>query len=234
MLNIDKHKNILLRILKDVYVDSALGPTLGFKGGTAAYLFYNLSRFSVDLDFDLLDVNKGGFVFEKIKKILENYGNVKEAEKGRNNLLFTLFYADKDIGAQNVNVDINLRNFGSKYEIKSYLGIAMKVMVQEDMFANKLVAMFERIGKTSRDVFDIWFFLKSNWPINKTIVENRTKMAFKEFLGKCIVSLEANLNERNVLAGAGELLGAKQKAWAKANLKKDIIFLLKLRLENEN
>lgn len=233
MLNIDKHKNILLRILKDIYADSVLGSTLGFKGGTAAYLFYNLSRFSVDLDFDLLDLDREDLVFEKIKKILENYGNVKEAEKGRNNLLFTFSYADKDIGAQNVNVDINRLNFGSKYEIKSYLGIAMKVMIQEDMFANKLVAMFERIGKTSRDVFDVWFFSKDNWPINKTIVENRTKMAFKEFLRKCAVSLEENLNERNVLAGVGELLDAKQKTWVKVNLKKDVIFWLKVRLENE-
>lgn len=233
MLNIDKHKNILLRILKDVYADGMLGSTLGFKGGTAAYLFYNLSRFSVDLDFDLLNLDGEDLVFEKIKKILENYGNVKEVEKGRDNLLFTLSYADKDIGAQNVNVDINRLNFGSKYEIKSYLGIAMKVMVQEDMFANKLVAMFERMGKTSRDVFDVWFFSKGNWSINKAIVENRTKMVFKEFLRKCTVSLEENLNERNVLAGVGELLDAKQKTWIKANLKKDVIFWLKVRLENE-
>lgn len=34
------HKNIMLQIL-------------GFKGGTAAYIFYDLNRFSTDLDFDL-------------------------------------------------------------------------------------------------------------------------------------------------------------------------------------
>ena len=33
------HKNILIRILKDIYTDSSLGPFLGFKGGTAAYFF---------------------------------------------------------------------------------------------------------------------------------------------------------------------------------------------------
>ena len=53
-----KHKNILLQILKDIYSDATAAPYLGFKGGTAAHLFYDLNRDSVDLDFDLLDENK--------------------------------------------------------------------------------------------------------------------------------------------------------------------------------
>jgi len=32
----------------------------------------------------------------------------------------------------------------------------------------------------------------------------------------------------------GELLDEKQKAWAKANLKKDVVFLLKVTFENES
>ena len=44
-LNTTTHKNILIKILKDIYTDSTIGPILGFKGGTAVYLFYNLNRF---------------------------------------------------------------------------------------------------------------------------------------------------------------------------------------------
>jgi hypothetical protein len=32
----------------------------------------------------------------------------------------------------------------------------------------------------------------------------------------------------------GELLEEKQKAWAKTNLRRDAVFLLKVRLEQEN
>ena len=53
-LNIPKHKGLLLQILKDIYSNTSISPFLGFKGGTAAFMFYNLPRFSVDLDFDLL------------------------------------------------------------------------------------------------------------------------------------------------------------------------------------
>lgn len=232
-LDITKHKNILLKILKDIFTDHALGPVLGFKGGTAAYLFYHLNRFSVDLDFDLLDAEKEDYVFEEVKKILEKYGPLKEAAKKRNRLFFLLSYDEKEPGAQNIKVEINLVDFGSKYDVKSYLGISMKVMIKEDMAAHKMVAMYERESRTNRDIFDVWYFLQNDWPINKEIVKKRTGMSFSDFLQQCIGLVE-KVNNKNILAGMGELLDEKQKAWAKARLKEDALFQLKLKLENES
>jgi len=228
-LDIPIHKNILLQILKDIYTDNSLGPFLGFKGGTAALLFYGLSRFSVDLDFDLLDKTKEEYVFSKVEQIVKNYGKIKEAKKKRFNLCFVISYEEK---VQNIKIDINRRFFGSKYELKTHFGISMLVMKKEDMFAHKLMAMYERIGKTNRDIYDVWFFLRNNWLINKEIIEQRSKMTFKELIQKCISSLE-KIENRKILDGMGELLDEKQKIWVKKNLKEDVIFLLKIRLENE-
>lgn len=225
-LNIATHKTILTKILKAIYTDPTLGPLLGFKGGTAAYFFYKLSRFSVDLDFDLLDVDTTEYVFEKIREILQRYGTLKEAEIKRFNIQYVLTYEDKIPGAQNVKIDINRRNFGSKYEVRSYLGIAMKIMVAEDMFAHKLCAMAERIGDANRDIFDVWFFSEKGWDFNRTIIETRTNMGYKDFLQKCISLLE-DMDNQIILSGMGELLDAKQKAWVKAHLKADTIFNLK-------
>ena len=229
MLNRHVHKVILLQILKKIYTDSSLGPLLGFKGGTAAHFFYNLSRFSVDLDFDLLKEGKEDFVFEKTGKILEEFGTIRQKHKKLHTLFFVLSYDEK---VQNIKVEINRRSFGSLYELKHYLGIPMLVMLREDMFAHKLVAMLERGKRANRDIFDIWHFLKNNWPINKEIVEKQTKMAFKDYLMRCIRFIES-LSDRGILQGMGKLLDEKQKAWAKINLRKDTIFLLKLRLEQE-
>lgn len=231
-LNITTHKNILIKILKDIFTDHALGPILGFKGGTAAYLFYNLNRFSVDLDFDLVKPEREEFVFDEVRKILEKYGTVKKAQKKCFNLFFILSYDEKAPGAQNIKVEINRREFGSRYEVKAYLGISMKVMTQEDMAAHKLVAMVERIGRTNRDIYDVWHLLEKSWPINKAIVETRTGMPFKDFLQKCVSLLE-KMGDRHILAGIGELLDEKQKAWAKARLRTETIFQLKLRGEGE-
>lgn len=227
MLDIKQHKLILLQILKDIYSDISIASVLGLKGGTAAYLFYDLVRFSVDLDFDLLKPEKEEEVFEKVGKILENYGELKEKRKKRNTLFFVLSYSQK---TQNIKVEISIRAFPSDYQIKNYLGISMLVMRKEDMAAHKLVALLERKKLANRDLFDLWFFLKNNWEINREIVEKRTKMSFEKYLKKCI-NFVKKISERHVLAGLGEILDSKQKDWTKKNLKKDLLFLLELRLK---
>jgi hypothetical protein len=228
-LDYSKHKNILLQILKDIYSDNAIAPYLGFKGGTAALLFYGLNRDSVGLDFDLLDASKEADVFEKIQKIAASYGKVIDSRIKRFNLIAIISY---ELKAQHVKIEINRRSFGSKYDLKTFLGISMLVMVQEDMFAHKFCAMYERLGKTNRDIYDVYFFAKNNWPINKAIAEERMMMPYRDFLKKCVGLLE-KMNNKNILSGMGELLTEKQKDWAKAKLKEDTIFLLKLMLEGE-
>lgn len=231
------HKNIQLQILKEIYSDTTIAPFLGFKGGTATLMFYGLNRFSVDLDFDLftpggaeaIDEAKEKEIFEKILKIAKSYGEIRESRIKRYNLLIILSYDPK---AQNIKIEVNRRIFGSRYELKTLLGISMLVMIREDMFANKLMAMYERVGKTSRDVFDVYYFTKNNWPINKEIIEKRANMPYKKALEKCIELLE-KMNNRNILDGLGEFLTESQKDWARAKLRTETIFLLKARLESE-
>ncbi len=224
--NYSKHKNILLQILKDVYTETSIAPFLGFKGGSAALLFYGLNRDSVALDFDLLDESQEQIVFEKIKSIVTNYGKIIDARVKRFNLVYIVSY---EINSQKIKVEVNRRKFGSHYEPKTLLGITMLVMVQEDMFAHKLMAMHERVSKTSRDIYDVWFFLQNNWSINKKIVEERSRISFTQLLQKCVKQLE-EMNNRNILIGLGEFLTQSQKDWARSKLRTETIFLLKARL----
>ena len=228
-LDYSKHKNILLQILKDIYSDTGLAPFLGFKGGTAALLFYGLDRHSVDLDFDLLDEDQEEAVFARLQKIAERYGAVIDARIKRFNLVIVIAY---DKTSQNIKLEVNRRNFGSRYELKTLLGISLLVMVREDMFAHKLMAMHERVGKTSRDVFDVYFFAKHDWPINRTIVEARSGMSFSDLLKKCAEQLD-HMENRHILDGLGELLTEAQKDWARTKLREETIFLLRAWLESE-
>lgn len=228
MLDYPKHKNILLQILKDIFSDTSLSPYLGFKGGTAALMFYGMDRNSVDIDFDLLDESKEKEVFEKIQKIAADYGKIVDSRVKRFNLITIISY---DLKSQNIKIEVNRRNFGSKYELKTLLGISMLVMTKEDMFANKLMAMRDRIGRTSRDVYDVYFFSKKNWPINVKLLENRAKMPIKVVLARCIELLE-KMNNRHILDGLGELLTQSQKDWARQKLRTETVFLLKARLES--
>ena len=67
MVNINKHKFFLTQVLKDIYSDIELANCLGLKGGTALMFFYDLPRFSIDLDFNLLYLAKEKTVYEKVR-----------------------------------------------------------------------------------------------------------------------------------------------------------------------
>jgi hypothetical protein len=182
---------------------------------------------------DLLDESQENDVFEKVEKIVKKYGTIDDARKKRFNLFYLLDYRNREKNAQKIKVEINLRSYGSIYSVRSFNGVSMLVLVKEDMFAHKLVAMHERFGETNRDIFDVWFFSKSNWEINKEIVEARVKMPYKKFLEQCISELEG-MSNNNILNGIGELLTDAQKVWAKSRLKLETVIQLKLRLASEN
>jgi predicted nucleotidyltransferase component of viral defense system len=229
-MDISRHKTILFQLLKDIYSDTSISPFLGFKGGTAAVMFYNLDRFSVDLDFDLLDEKKKDEVFYKVLEIAKKHGVIKESYIKRYNLFILLSYEDK---ARNIKIEINRRSFGSRYEMKTYLGVSILTMALEDMFAHKLVAMYERMNKTSRDIYDVWFFLSNRFPINENIIKSRTGMDFNDFLKVCISKLE-EFDNKKIMEGRGELLTDGQKNWVKRKLLSETISLLTLRLDQRN
>lgn len=235
MLNKEKHNLTMGRIMENFYNNKELAPVLGFKGGTCAYYFYGLPRFSVDLDFDLLktDEKTQQNVFKEVETILLKHGIIKDKIIKFFTIWFLLSYSNED---HNIKVEISTRrpenNIRDYYEFKELMGTPMLVAKQEYMFANKLVALIDRKALVIRDVFDIHFFASQNWDIDKDIVELKTGKKFKEYLQDCIDVIE-NIKENQLLSGIGELINEKQKQWVKTSLKSETIFQLRLRAEME-
>lgn len=230
MLNRSKHQLIMGQILKDIYSEVMISPLLGFKGGTCAYFFYGLPRFSVDLDFDLLIVNEANqkMVFDKVVDILSKYGQVKNQYIKRFTVFVLLSYGDED---HNIKVEINVRklaeNIQDHYELKEYLGISMFVAKPDYLFASKLVALTLRTETAMRDIYDIHYFAKNNWDINTEVIKARTSKTTKEYLVDCINFID-KVKDNQILQGLGELVeGEKDKAWIRTHLKTDSIFMLK-------
>jgi predicted nucleotidyltransferase component of viral defense system len=223
MFDLNKHKFFLVQILKDIYSDIELANCLGFKGGTALMFFYDLPRFSVDLDFNLIKADKEKIAYEKVREILSKYGKIHdEATK----FFGPLLVLDYGMGDRKLKVEISNRQFGDRYEIKNLLGINMNVMIAPDMFAHKLCALLDRSSIASRDIFDCWFFMKNHIPVNKTIVELRMNMPFADYIQKCIDATEL-VNDRMLLHGIGELMDGEMKKFVRKNLKTEIVGLMK-------
>jgi predicted nucleotidyltransferase component of viral defense system len=89
---------------------------------------------------------------------------------------------DYGIGERKLKVEISNRQWDNRYEIKNLLGINMQVMIAPDMFAHKLCAMFDREEVTNRDIFDSWFFMQKQTPINKDIIETRMAMPLADYI----------------------------------------------------
>ncbi|MBU2652717.1 MAG: nucleotidyl transferase AbiEii/AbiGii toxin family protein [Bacteroidetes bacterium] len=224
MLDINRHKFFLLTLLKEIYADIELATALGFKGGTAHMLFYGLPRFSVDLDFNLLTPDKRNTVFKKIRDIVLKHGKIRDEAEKYFGLLLVLNYGLQE---RNLKIEISNREFPDRYEIKHFLGIAMKVMVKPDMFAHKLCALLDRTMLTNRDVFDVYYFLLQKTPVNKLIVEERTKISLEAYLDKCISRID-DIPPKSLLNGIGELIDNNMKAFVRSKLKAETLQMLKL------
>lgn len=230
MLNKERHQLVMGQILRDMYSDTSISSLVGFKGGTCAYLLYGLTRFSVDLDFDLLSSDEPiqKLVYEKVGNMLGTYGEIKDHYLKRNTIFFLLSYGDAD---HNVKVEVNVRIFmldiREHYEVKEYLGIAMLAGKKDYLFASKLAALTDRRLLAMRDIYDIWFFAKNNWDINVEVVKVRTGKTIKEHIADCIPVIEA-VKDNEILRGLAELLPSeKEKAWVKTHLRNEVVFLLK-------
>ena len=230
MLNKEKHQLIMGQILRDIYSDTSISSIIGFKGGTCAYFFYGLTRFSADLDFDLFSTDEAAqkLVHEKIGSMLGKYGEIKDDYIKRNTIFFLLSYGGAD---HNVKVEVNVRilmpDIKEHYEIKEYLGISMLAGKKDYLFASKLAALTTRRETAMRDIYDVWFFGTNHWDINAEVIKARTGKTIKEYMADCIPIVEA-VKDNEILQGLAELLPSeKEKARVKTHLRKDVVFLLK-------
>ena len=223
MLDINRHRFYLVQILKDIYSDLELANYLGFKGGTALMFFYDLPRFSIDLDFNLLAADKEEIVYQKVRKIILKYGTIFDEAKKHYGPLIVLDYG---VGERKLKVEISKRVFEDHYEIKNLMGFNVRVMTMPDMFAHKLCALTDRYTVTHRDIFDTWFFMQRNTPLNKRIVEHRMQVELPVHLENCINLLES-LTSKGLLDGLGELMNAEMKRFVRNKLLTETLTLLR-------
>jgi len=235
-INQEQHKKIMLNILADISADPELSVNLSFKGGTCCYFIYGLDRFSVDLDFDLLDINKKDQAAEKIENILSRYGQVKRQD---GQLSYKLKYSDQSSA---LKVDISDRidlNKLNQYEVLDVVsGVPINILKKEDMFAHKLITIRDRfenkkINKAvaNRDLYDIYFFFAQGWDFNKQIIELRSGVMAKKYLEELKKFIEKNVDQKNILNGIGALVDDKKRQWVKNNLKIEVIKQLAIQIK---
>ena len=219
-----KHKLYMAQILSKIFKDKDLCNVLGFKGGTALMFFYDLPRFSTDLDFNLLDESKQDMVYEKVRRILLKYGSIDDEAKKLYGPILVLNYGR---GERMLKVEISNRQYDNHYETMTLAGTDIRVLTTPDMFAHKLCAMGERLSP--RDIFDVWFFLDQlHASINENIIRQRTGKSVAEYAEWCSRRV-CESSPKLLMQGLGEVIDdVRTKNFVKSRLIDETTQLLKL------
>jgi hypothetical protein len=164
--------------------------SLAFKGGTALYKFYNLNRFSEDLDFDA--TGKQYNADKMIKKILRNlelagmqralpekieYGN--EA-----NIRFAIrgpLYDGSKNSMSRVTINISKRERPISPTMKLLIStfpeipsFELSVLDMKEIAAEKIRCIMTR--EKPRDIYDLWFLSKKDIVIDVPLVNKKLKI----------------------------------------------------------
>lgn len=217
MLNVEKHKQILIKLLIDLAREKSAAALLGFKGGTALYFFHGLDRFSVDLDFDWLGGEQVDV--ETIDAVIKKHLAVLEQRRKR----FTwLWIGSYEKGFQRVKVEINARKYPNRYETLDFRGYSVKVMSPGDMLAHKLCAALDRKTLQNRDLYDVWFMFEKNFPVNEEIIELRTGKKLRFYLADLLTTINGLPPTYDFLNGLGEVVDERKKSWIKNKLREEL------------
>ena len=222
MFDVAIHENYMKRILHWIF-GNKIGDFLWFKWWTLSYFCYNLDRFSTDIDIDIIDLDNEKEVVEVVREILHELWDVKNETMGKTLHRRIFRYDEKSM---NIKVELNKRvRRSNTYDIQNIDWMKIRCMSPDSIFANKLVALYERFK--NRDLYDINFFLKNKFPLNELVIVERTWKHSKDLIKELIELLPVHYNKNNVLADLWEVLTDEQKIRMKNKALNETIDLLK-------
>lgn len=223
-LNSEKHKQILLQLLVRFFKERELAPQLAFKGGTCAMLFYELPRFSLDLDFDVRrPLHKEES--DTIQMIASQFGKIKDFRDKKYTLFLLLDYQPQ---APNIKLEFNKRVWqNNSYKLVQYMGIPISIQDEATLFTNKLVALMDRKSPASRDVFDVFYFLSQGYPLKEELILERTGKSTHQWIKELMPFLKKTFHSKNILNELSYLLqDERQRQWVKTRLLSELTQLL--------
>jgi predicted nucleotidyltransferase component of viral defense system len=225
MLSKSKHQLVLKQLLREIFTDSELSAQLVFKGGTSLMLFYDLDRFSTDLDFDLRGETKE-IDFERLQRLAASQLTIKDWATKKNTYLLEGSY---EIGMQQIKIEVSRRLYPQAITLQGFLGLSIPVLSNEYLLAHKLCAITSRKAILGRDIYDADFMFKRNWEPNAEIVRLRTGLSLPDYYKELLQTTSAPAVEKRLMLGLGEVLEQKARGWAQANLLKSFREQLMLR-----
>lgn len=229
MRMMDTHYSYLYNILKDIALDKELSPLLILKGGTSLMFFYELPRFSLDLEFTLVDRKQEQLVFKRLLKIACKYGTICEKILGPFGAKVVLEYGKE---SRTLEIEISNQYWREETDLLCLDGFSLNVMSLSDIYSHKLIALGEGDNVAGKEIFDIWFLGEKYIMPNGDIVMKWVGRNLVEQLSLDISILEKLTNDQ-LMSSLEPLLLPEKAKWANTSLLPEAIASLQMRVGAE-
>ena len=226
------HKAWLIRVLTEIADDPEMSSNLRFKGGTCAAMLGFLDRFSVDLDFDVAANANEKILRQKFHTIFKKF-DLEIKQESKKALEFWVKYEAPANSRNTIKIDaLNWQVKANKYapQYLSEIDRFMTCQTIETMFANKLVAVWDRWRKSksiaARDIYDIHHFYLQNFTYLPDIIEERTQMSVKKYLVWLSDFIREHITEKLIDEDLNTLVSPEQFKKIRKTLKQETLNLL--------
>jgi len=192
-----------------------------FKGGTALRLMHNSKRFSEDLDFNITPKNQSkikNILSQTINKLKLQIPNIKlKPLKSITGISYKI-YVDINIANQPLTIKLD---FSSRDKTKNWIQKPIETefpatsftLIQsqskQEILAEKIHALYFRAK--GRDIYDIWYLLHLNTPLNIKLVNYKLKKDNTKFDKNTVMKKIKQFNPKKLKQDLNNFLPLSQR-----------------------
>jgi len=219
-------ENTIIEVIQAVAKSDA-GSHLAFKGGTALKLFYDLPRYSEDIDYDFL----GKISPQRIMDILKTLVAKKKWEVTNdavkyNTILMELRFAGPERNFR-IKLEVITREKELKTTIQSLRGVPVLTLEPSFLMTQKLITFIER--QAGRDIIDAWFILDSAYPLDETMLVDNFGGLTNFFT--TLLNVIQKADSKKILRDTGKLLSLDHSNWINTSFLSDFQRLVSRKLK---
>ena len=209
-------ENVIIEVVQAL-AKSQAGSQIAFKGGTALKLFYDLPRYSEDIDYDSLQ----GVSPKKLINIIKGLCTKKRWEITDAAVKFHTILVELRFSGPDRNFHIKIKISTREKELKTAIlplrGVPVVTLEPSFLMTEKLLTFIDR--QAGRDIFDAWFILNSAYPLDETMIlaafGNRV-----EFF-EAMLHTAKKADSKKILRDTGKLLNQDHRNWIKTSFLSD-------------
>lgn len=227
----------MYRLLSAIADDPFLVAWLRFKGGTCAAMRGLIQRFSIDLDFDLINETKSSEISRHLEIIFKKLG-LTIKDKSQYVPQYFLQYPKIEENPRNsIKIDIVFpAPKNNQYELIRFSDIdrILSCHTIPTIFAHKLIAVIARWERTgsiaSRDLFDVHTFLMKGFDYEESIIREVRGMSGRDFCNILQDFIQKNITQQIIDQDLNILLPPVDFQKIRKILKQETLLLLKSRI----